>query len=425
MTVPRAAPSRVPAGPGRAVLRLVAVWWVMGLLFVVAGVAQAQPTDDTGEAPAPGEPSPTRPVQPAEAPPPLARPTRAVELEAMGEAALREQGWVFDARTIQQGSATGVLLALSAGSLWHGFGHFWIGDRTTARRLAALEGIGVAMLLSGWAMQAGGGGRDGWQAGGRALVVPGAGAFLVSWLADGLGTLKGTADGLPTNSAEVPGLSVEVLYSLIPDRSLGTTNFGVVRLPLYLSRWVLVPEAELATDLDLIGLGVYGGHRWPLSRRFPQAFLETGAGVRDEVVRSSRSGRTLVGGRLMMSWDMGALASHLDGLVWRTAIEGVMETQTFGSGGWQRLVADQRQWHVPVEFSAGANVGTGIHLSAGYRMRRDTLVGAASSRFGSVWGRASFAPVGRLGFELMLERGAFSRVWLGLRWVLVRPAAPG
>jgi hypothetical protein len=330
---------------------------------------------------------------------------------------LRDDGWVVDRRASQKGSLLGGLLAMTVGFAWHGVGHFYVGERITARRLVAAEAMSVALLLGGAAVQSTSQGEAG-RAAGRTMVAAGASAFVVSWLADIVGAFKGTGSGLPINTLNAESFTVEVNYTLLLENGLDITNLAVLRLPLVTRRVVFVPAANISTDLDYRFFSAFAGYRQPLRSDRRDAFLEFGGGASDEYFDSAGAGRTQLRARVLWSWDLGAWANHLDGLVWRTGLNLTADHFYFDSQNRRRLQQANRIWALPAEFSFSANVNRDVNVSMGYHQSRDMLGGGGGSANGAFYGRLSVVPLGRIGVDLMVERGRFTRLGAGLRYVV-------
>lgn len=333
---------------------------------------------------------------------------------------LTEQGWEFERQEVVRGSATAGLLALTVGSLWHGVGHFAVRDRPTMWRLLAAEAAALGLATSGVLTLAFAEG-EGARAAARILNLSAASLFFGSWVADVVGTIKGSGSDLPENTMELRGLALEAYYTLLIEDGLGISNVGVGRMSILSGRLVALPEIEFQTDLDYLGIGGYAGYRHPLSRFSRQTFLELGGGLREDRVRSWDYGRTQIRARTMLSLDLGVLIPHLTGVVWRNAVEVTADHTWLENSLRNRFAADARTWAVPYEFSLSGNISRGLNIQAGYRSRQDLLVGQATPDFGVLFGRVSVVPVNRLGVDLQFEQGAFVRLWAGIRYVIAGP----
>ena len=316
-----------------------------------------------------------------------------------------------------RGSATAGLLALTVGSLWHGVGHFAVGDRPTMWRLLAVEAAALGLAASGVLTQALGEG-EGARAAGRVLNLSAASLFLGSWVADVVGAVKGNGSDLPDNTMELRGLALEAYYTLLLADGLDIGNVGVGRMSILSGRLVALPEIEFQTDLNYLGIGGYAGYRHPLSRFSRQTFVELGGGLREDRVRAWDYGRTQLRTRAMLSLDLGVLVPHLSGLVWRNAVEVTADHTWLDNSLRNRFAEDARTWAVPFEFLLSGNISRYVNVQAGYRSRQDLLVGQPTPDFGVVSGRVSVVPVNRLGIDLQLDYGAFVRLWAGIRYVV-------
>jgi len=419
------------------------VWrsrWLVGLalactLWVVPAAVRAQApepgaTAESEEAAEPVEPEDAaEPVEPAEsverdtgAEGPtvtLRSPVRGAPRLDLWQAddALMQQGWQFERQEVVRGSATAGLLALTVGSLWHGVGHFAVGDRPTMWRLLAVEAAALGLAASGVLTQALGEG-EGARAAGRVLNLAAASLFLGSWVADVVGTVKGNGSDLSDNTMELRGLALEAYYTLLLEEGLDINNVGVGRMSILSGRLVALPEIEFQTDLNYLGIGAYAGYRHPLSRFSRQTFVEFGGGLREDRVRAWDYGRTQLRTRAMVSMDLGVLVPHLSGLVWRNAVEVTADHTWLDNSLRSRFAEDARTWTVPFEFLLSGNISRYVNVQASYRSRPDLLVGQSTPDFGVVSGRVSVVPVNRLGIDLQLDYGAFVRLWAGVRYVI-------
>ena len=334
---------------------------------------------------------------------------------------LRAEGWEFDAERATPGNALAGVAALSVGTVWHGAGHALVGDRLTANRLLAAEGISVAALLTGVAMSGVGEGSVAAQIVGANLQVGAGSLFAASWVADAVGTFKGTGSELPQSTAELRGLSAEVYVTTLVEQGVGLQNILVTRLPLVTERWALRPLAEASVDWGYRRFGVDASHRLPLGS-LRRSFVEFGVAGSDENVSQHGYVRSSVAGFFATRVDLGDIFDHLSGLIWTHRIDAVTDFYAFDHDGRRRFQPEDRVFHVPAETGLGFNLREGVNLGLGYRHRRDELVGMAGRHLGAFWGRLGIVPRDRIGVDMRLEQGAFTRVWFGLQWTLVSGA---
>jgi len=334
---------------------------------------------------------------------------------------LAERGWMFRRDSIVPGSVGAGIFAMTLGAVWHGGGHFLIGDDRSWRQLLIGEAVALGLIGSGVTLD-------------RALRMPavepfagvlkvsGGSLFAMTWIADVLGSFKGDATRFPPNTSSPLGLAAEVYYAPIVGGGLVVTDLLVLRMPYHGPRGVIVPAIELGPSSQYRSLSLYGGYRW---RRAPAApsFFEWGASITDARDGEADAGRTRVETLVAYELDVGRWLPHLGGLIWRNEVGLSLEGIRVASDDAPRFSEGRRLWGVPASFSLGVNLNRGVHVSGGYRHRRDLLVGGMRERLGSVWGRIDIVPRNRIGIDLMLERGAFTRVWLGLRIVILDTAS--
>jgi hypothetical protein len=327
---------------------------------------------------------------------------------------LRRDGWEFSVERGQPGSPTAGLFALTLGSFVHGSGHLLVDDRPTWRRLFVAQGISLAMFASGTLAHRRAESVPLRQAGG-VMQTLGASLFVASWIADVLGATKGTGADLPRNTYRPFGFSVYGGFGLLLGQGSPVTNTMLISAPWEGRRFVLTPHAELGTDLQFRRFGLYAGYRAELSKR-PNSFLEFGAGGFDEYSRAARSGRTQMRVTTRLSLDLGDIFRHLTNLVWETDVSLALDHYTFESNVRRRFDKRARVWHAPVGFVMHVDVQRGVNLALGYRHDRDLLVGAMGRNAGVLIGRLGIVPRNGIGIELEGQRGAFTRVLLGIRF---------
>ena len=237
-------------------------------------------------------------------------------------------------------------------------------------------------------------------------------------MADVIGAYKGGASDIPPSTAEMPGLGAELFVTALTDRGVGVTSVMAGALPLVAGPLVVRPAVEFGFDLDYRLLSAYVGYRIALGRRSSR--LELGALGLDEGFDGQGAGRTRLAGAVTLVTDLGDITPHLSGLSWSNRIEPAWEYTWFEFDDRRRFRRSMRTFHVPYEFELDFNVDQTVNLGLGYAHRRDLLVGAIGRRAGAAHLRLGVVPRRRVGIELRLEQGAFTRAWFGLRWQLVR-----
>lgn len=331
--------------------------------------------------------------------------------------ALAEEGWEFTPDRSRPGNAAAGVMALTLGSVWHGAGHALAGDRVSANRLLASQGVGVAALTAGVAIRHAGDESPTARSIGTAMMVGGGSIFVAGWLADVIGSFKGTGADLPSNTSEIRGATLEAYFTPLVERGLDINSFVVLRTPVIATRWVFEPGVELSTDIAYRRVGASGGHRvrfGPLDR----SYAEFGASGYDERQTQQGWGRTELASHTEIGLDLGAVFPHLTGLRWTNRIEFAVDHHFFEHDGNRRFRDQNRRVTLPVEMALGFNADQGVHIGMAYRHRNDTLVGMAGRRIGSFEGRLGILPRNRIGVDLRLEQGAYTRAWFGLQWLL-------
>ncbi len=174
-----------------------------------------------------------------------------------------------------------VAAALVPGLLLHGSGHFVGGDRRTAGRLLAAEGVGLAAVVAGLGGLAVTGAA-------RRLVTPlvlltnvGAGLFLSSAAADLYGTLR--PPGPPGQPAPLPTVEASAGALFVHNPVLQPRWLASAGADLWLWRWRLSPVVHSAADADTVRAELRAAYRlWGPRPDAPSPrgdFLELGAGV--------------------------------------------------------------------------------------------------------------------------------------------------
>lgn len=345
-------------------------------------------------------------------------PARAQVGDASDET-LRAEGWEFDEARATPGNVPAGLLAVVVGPAWHGIGHGLAGDRGTANRLFAGQGIALLAAGAGLAVRNVGDESAVARSAGSALLVGGGSLFAATWFADVVGAFKGTADALPRETSELGGLTAEAYFTVLVEQGVGLDSIFVLRVPVVAPRWVLRPDVQIGAGSAYRRVGASAFWRVPLGRH--RSSWDLGAVGFDENVAEYDYGRTSLAGATQVRLDLGDVFEHLGGLMWTNRVELAVDHHWYGEDA-RRFDPADRRIHLPVEMGLGFNANQGVHVGMGYRHRRDELVGMAGRRAGMLWGRLGILPRNRVGVDLQIEQGAFTRAWLGLQWTLVPEA---
>jgi hypothetical protein len=333
---------------------------------------------------------------------------------------LAEDGWEFTPDRSRPGNAAAGALALTVGTLWHGAGHALAGDRRSANKLLISEGIALVALTAGIAVRQAGDSSAVARPIGSTLMFGGGSVFFAGWFADVIGSFKGTGADLPQNTSEIRGATLELYFTPLVERGLDVNSFLVLRAPVITRRWVITPNLELSTDLAYRRIGASAGHRVRFGPS-DRSYAEFGASGYDEQNTTQGWGRTQLATHTEIGLDLGAIFSHLTGLSWTNRIDLAVDHFFFEHDGGNRFRERNRSIHVPLEMGLGFNADQGVHIGFAYRHRPDTLVGMAGSRVGSFAGRLGILPRNRIGVDVRVEQGAFTRGWFGIHWSLAGP----
>jgi hypothetical protein len=152
--------------------------------------------------------------------------------------------------------------ALVPGIALHGSGHYALGHEKTAIALLISEGVGLALLLSGYAtLRATGNSR--YLAGPAvAAVAVGAGLVLASFGADLYGTLASDGGAVDSISRAPPRLESELGYRYVADPHFGYDHFLVERISLRQGNFRFEPSAWFATNSENVRYRVEAAYRF-------------------------------------------------------------------------------------------------------------------------------------------------------------------
>lgn len=329
-----------------------------GRLAVAAAVgATASPTgsdaDVTAAATDPVESTvaPASPKSGEQVPNDVGIPVAGMPDEAMGT------GWL----------ATGA--ALVPGVLLHGAGHYARGDRSTAYRLLAMEGIGLGGLVGGIALLGSVGGSEKLAPVYVPLAVSGAGLFAVSFLADVAGTARG---GRPWALPARPegSLALGAGYAGLFASPHGLGHLGRLSLDYRTGRLelgagtLLAPSGEFAEYTGRLGYRLWGRDGDPVTRLFLRADLD-----RQDF---SVEGFDISTGRLFgeLRWNLGDLVSSLRN-AWLLGRLGI-GADVFS---YREVAADDTLAFLVVDVGMGLAAADGVEFQLLYRHRKGELPG--------------------------------------------------
>ena len=333
---------------------------------------------------------------------------------------LREDGWSFSEQNFRRGSPLAGFAALTLGVPVHGVGHLIVDDPESMFKLlmtevAALGLAGVGTLFRDTSRD-----REGLWAAGQVLQVAGLSVFAGGWLADVIGSFKGTTVPLPRNAMDLGGLSADVHYTALFSDAVPLSSVAVVGLQWTGDRLVLRPRfsfgpadgywrGDFSAEYRHPFLG--GGHSW-LS-----AWAEAG----EEIFQEQGWGRDVVAAGVGVSVDFGDLLEHTRGFVWQLRVGVGAQAFYYAAEGNRRFIGRNVRTFAPVETQVSMNLNRGLNVALGYRHRPDELVGTLTRHGGVLYQRFTVLPIHRLGISLQLEQGNWLRLWIGVRYYLTNP----
>lgn len=333
---------------------------------------------------------------------------------------LREEGWQFSNRSFRRGSPLAGFAALTVGIPLHGVGHLLVDDSDSMFKLLMSEIAALGVVGVGTLLRDAGDRRDGLWVAGQTLQVMGLSTFLGGWLADVVGSFKGTTVPLPRNSLELGGLAVDVYYTALFSDELSVNSVAVAGLQWTGSRMVLRPRFSFGPS-DRYWRGDFSvEYRHPYrSGRYSYVLAWAEAG--EELFQNEGWGRDVLAGGIGVSLDLGDLLEHTRGLVWQLRVGVGAQSFFYESERYRRFVGRNVRLFVPVETQVAMNLNRGLNVAIGYRHRPDELVGTLTRQGGVFFQRFTVLPINRLGISLQLEQGSYLRLWVGVRYYLTNP----
>jgi hypothetical protein len=153
--------------------------------------------------------------------------------------------------------AVALSAALVPGVLVHGSGHFVAGDKSTARRLLLMEGIGLGMAAVGGATLGLTGANRHINGSSIPLLVSGIGVFAASWVAD----IYGVSTRGSTQVADADRqVAVSLGYGYVRDPLFAYNHFAVTEGLVRLERFSVRPTLWTAATADNQRARLVGGY---------------------------------------------------------------------------------------------------------------------------------------------------------------------
>lgn len=152
-------------------------------------------------------------------------------------------------------------LAIVPGVAVHGTGQYALGHKKTALALLIGEGIGLALVLGGFATLRESGNSRYLAGPALAATVFGTGLVVASFGADLYGTLATDGDAVELLSRAPPRFESELGYRYVGDPHFSYRHFVVESLTLRQARFRLTPSAWFASDSSNVRYRVEGAYR--------------------------------------------------------------------------------------------------------------------------------------------------------------------
>ena len=357
------------------------------------------------------------------------------ELSSMDEQELRDAGFVFGDQSRGAGArSTGTLLAITAGTLVHGVGHWYLGDQRSATALAIMEGASVLLWSAAGFLPLLSGADFGQAPYSRPLLYSGLGLFGASYVLDVIGTIQGSEQLSFRNANRVKGASVGVRYGYLQLDDVDTRNVMRVDLEADAGWGYLLGHSVQDVGLQLSTYqSTLGGRIWRDAKRpQTQVFVEAEG---DWLVfrKTGRFERLMAVGRVGGALDLGAFSSHFNRVA--LGFKGGYLRQWYAFPEAQDY-DPLRDASTPEGFAhgvGGLSLETFVHFNLSERMharfaytRQD---GAFLHDLDARWGvpsvQINYRSAQRLDIEIVGQYGSGLGLWTGLRYWLWQPERAG
>ncbi|QDG54301.1 hypothetical protein FIV42_27210 [Persicimonas caeni] len=292
-------------------------------------------------------------------------------LQQMSVDDARAAGFVFGDPAEESSRTSATFLAATAGLLAHGVGHFYLDETNTAGMLLAAEGASIVLMASAvlWPWLSDGSTASKMYA--RPALYAGVGLFGLSYLLDVVGTMQSADIGLPANTRQTRGFSIEATY-----RHLSLEGFGDQTLQLLTAGstadlgWGYVgarTDQDVYLDTSVYGLTL-GGRPWRGPGRHTFAFVE----VDGEWLSFGGIGRfRRLGGqaRVGVSFGLGNWISQLRHVAVGTAIGYGHHWYRFPTAQGTDMSFATSAGYVPFEMFMHLNLTERLNAKAAYEHR--------------------------------------------------------
>lgn len=355
-------------------------------------------------------------------------------IKSMSDAQLAEAGFVFGDSEDSRVRSTATLLALSAGLLGHGVGHWYMGDRRTAILLGSMEAAGILIFLSSGIAPMLYGADFGASSASRHLLLLGGGFFSASYVLDVVGTIQGADPLLFSNPADAARkVSGALKYGYLELNELPLRN--VMRADLELDGGLLYARGRTMQDVGLT-VSTYGGllgvRPWRLEG-VPGTRVEIEADVDYLQWRQrGRFERLSVVGMLGGSLDLGLLSKSLQRVVLGLKSGYMYQWYAFPDPTrYDPLGAepDPQEWTqglggLPFSLWVQFDLSRRTRVRMDYSRRDGEFLHDNSPVFGVPGVQLNYRSTANLDIEVRAEYGSGVGLWGGLR-VWASPKKPG
>lgn len=353
---------------------------------------------------------------------------REKDIAMMSEQELLDAGFVFgDKSSDSRVRSTATLLALTAGSAFHGIGHWYMGDRNTGIALAMMEAAGVVIAGVAGIIPMAYGADFGVSPYSRQLMYFGAGLFGASYVLDVIGTAQNSEQLTFTNSNRIRGATASAKYGYLelgglPIRNVLRGDLALDVGPVYvLGRTVQDVGLQLSTYGGTVGVRVWRSARWPQMSVFLEAdsqWLESRSVARFEQLD--------VVGMLGVSLDLGVFSKHLNQIVWGFKTGYLHQWFAFPDATRaDPLTAEQPPAEfsyslggIPFEMYVHFNLSARMHARFAYTRRDGDLLQSTDDFLAIPSLQINYRSTEKLDIELKAEYGAGLGLWGGFKYWL-------
>ena len=300
-----------------------------------------------------------------------------------------------------RGSALATGAAVVPGVFIHGAGHFTLGERQSAYRLLAMEGVGLAGVIGGIGTLAAVGGSEKFAFVYVPMTVTGLGLFTISFLADVIGAAHGTAPW--AEPTILSGMTVRTGYVGLFGSKHSFRHLGELSAEWRTDQLVLDGRATLHPQGDFAGYGILAGWKLWAPANEPVTRLGFYSELAHQDFRQEGFAMTTFRAFAQLRWNLGDLVATMQN-AW------ILGRMGWGFDAFHFDGTSEDDDGLPFlvsDIGIGLMATSWVELELSYRHRKGELPGGMS------------LSDGLSGFAGMLELR--SRVELGKGWAL----APG